>query len=145
MPETQGARAPRQRDSAERSLLVNTTRDQILATTMEQATNPWTRARGLMGRRALPAGHALSLRPCGSVHTWGMRFTVDVIHLSRDGVVLRIVEDLRPWRFGPFVRGARWTIELPAGTIRETGTHVGDQIVALSPAVTDRGAPSASR
>jgi len=115
------------------NILVNTTRGRVLATTIEHAASAWDRARGLIGRATLPAGHALSLHPCSSVHTCGMSFPLDIVHLSTDGRVLRIVTNLQPWRVGPIVRHAHWTIELPAGVIAETGTRAGDIITFVPP------------
>ena len=54
--------------------------------------------RGLLGRGGLESGEGLLLRPAGSVHMFFMRFPIDVVFLSRDGEVLKIVSDLRPWR-----------------------------------------------
>jgi hypothetical protein len=108
--------------------VVNVTRGAILAERAEVAASLWRRARGLLGRRALPVGAGLVLEPCAWVHTIGMAFPIDVVHLDADGRVLRVVADLRPWRLGPFVRGARVVVELPAGTAASTGTCPGDLI-----------------
>src|SRR3712207_4937418 len=95
--------------------VVNVTRGAILAERAEVASSAWRRARGLLGCRALPAGGGLVIRPCSVVHTLGMAFTIDVVHLDVDGRVLRVVCSLRPWRLGPLVRGSRFAVELPAG------------------------------
>lgn len=82
---------------------------------LERADRFLERLFGLLGRRSLAADHALWIAPCGSVHTVGMRFPIDVVFVSRDGHVLRIVAAMRPGRFA-ICRGARSVVELAAGT-----------------------------
>jgi len=106
----------------------NVTRGVALAERAETADSFWRRGVGLIGRRDWNAADALIITPSNSVHSWFMRMTIDVVHLTADGVVQRLVPNLRPWRFGPIVRGGRTVIELPAGTIERTGTAEGDQI-----------------
>jgi uncharacterized membrane protein (UPF0127 family) len=59
-----------------------------------------------------------------------MAFPIDVVHLGSDGVVLRVLRELSPWRFGPFVRRASLVLELPSGTAIDTAE--GD-LVTLEP------------
>jgi uncharacterized membrane protein (UPF0127 family) len=59
----------------------------------------------------------------------GMMFAVDALHLDRSGMVLRVVPELRPNRFGPLVWRSHTVLELPAGTAAATGTVAGDRVV----------------
>ncbi len=56
------------------------------------------RAVGLLSRSGLEPGEGLWIVPCRGVHTWGMRFTIDVVALNEEGVVVDQVSDLKPWR-----------------------------------------------
>jgi uncharacterized membrane protein (UPF0127 family) len=58
----------------------------------------------------------------------GMRFAIDVLHLDRDGEVVRVVPNLKPGRVGPYVWRSRTVIELPVGVLAATDTRVGDQL-----------------
>ncbi len=87
-----------------------------IATHVEMADTIASRFLGLMFRRELPAGHALAIRPCNSIHMLFMRFPLDVLFVDRDGRVVRVLEWIRPWRASSLVRGAKMAIELPAGT-----------------------------
>lgn len=58
-----------------------------------------------------------------------MRFTIDVIYIDREGVVVKLAPKLRPFRMSAVMRGARSVVELPSGTIEETGTSAGDQLI----------------
>lgn len=106
----------------------NLTRGHDLADRAVLADGYWSRLRGLLGRDDLRPGEGLVLVPCSSVHMFGMRFAVDVLHLDRAGIILRTVPALRPWRVGPIVRGSHTVVELPAGRLAESGTAVGDTI-----------------
>jgi uncharacterized membrane protein (UPF0127 family) len=107
---------------------VNTTRNTVIAAHVRRAATPWARLVGLMGRSDLPAGKGLHLLPCSSVHTWFMRFTIDVLYLDRDGRVVKAVPALRPFRWSWGGRRAHSVLELPAGTIAASGTLPGDAL-----------------
>ena len=96
-----------------------------VATHVTIAGSVWSRFVGLMGRRELPAGHGLCIRPCSSIHMFFMRFPLDAVFVDADGRVLRIYAGIRPWRATWFVRGAKACLELPAGTCAERGVAVG--------------------
>jgi uncharacterized protein len=113
---------------ARRLRVLNTTRDHVLATNVQEPSNPWTRMIGLLGRARLPPDYGLHLRPCRVVHTWFMRFSIDVIYLDEDDRVVKAVPGLRPFRFSAGGRHAHATLELPAGTIAMTGTRMGDLV-----------------
>ena len=100
------------------------------------ADRPLARLRGLLGRRELPAGEGLLLRPTPSIHTWFMRFPIDAVFVGKGAdatapkSVLSVHRGLRPWTgLVPMIRGAEGVLELPVGTIERTGTAVGDAVV----------------
>jgi uncharacterized membrane protein (UPF0127 family) len=110
--------------------VINRTRGEVLAERAELAASPWTRFRGLMGRRELPAGGGLVLRPGGGIHMWFMRMPLDVIHVGKDDRVTHVVHGIKPWRFGPLFVGNKLAVELPVGAADHT--HVGDEVVVES-------------
>jgi uncharacterized membrane protein (UPF0127 family) len=83
--------------------------------------------RGLLGREGLDSGEGLLLRPASSVHTFFMRFPIDVVFLDRALVVLGIHDAIEPWRAAS-QRGAKAVLELPAGESSRRGLAVGDQL-----------------
>lgn len=125
------------RDRA-RLRVVNRSRDAVLAGCAEVAASSWRRMRGLLGRPALAAGQGLLIAPCQGVHTVGMGYPIDVVHLDRDGVVRKVLHAVRPWRLGPLVWRSRYVLELPAGAA--AGTVVGDRLalIPLSPEAPSR-------
>jgi uncharacterized membrane protein (UPF0127 family) len=118
----------------------NLTRGRVLAGSVEDAAGLWGKFIGLMGRPSLPAGTALWLPGSNGIHMMFMRFPIDAVFLGRpdaagDGArpVVGLRERLPAWRgLVPLVRGAHGVLELPAGTIAESGTVVGD-LVTLEP------------
>lgn len=106
--------------------VINRTRGTLLAEQAELADNYWTRFVGLMGRRELPAGTGLVLKPGGGIHMWFMRIPLDVLHVDKRDHVTHVLRGIRPWRFGPLFVGGKLAIELPVGAANET--QVGDEI-----------------
>jgi hypothetical protein len=94
------------------------------------ADRPWTRVRGLLGRRRLGPEEGLLLRPVGAIHTWFMLFPIDVVFLDRDYSVLKIVQGVRPWRFAG-ARRAKVVLELPAGAAARTRLAVGERLLPV--------------
>jgi hypothetical protein len=82
-----------------------------------------------MGRRVLPEGCGLLIRPCSSVQTTFMRFAIDVVFLDRDGQVVKIVPELKPYRAALGGQGGHSALELPAGAAGRCGIAVGDRLV----------------
>lgn len=73
---------------------------------------------GLMFRPELPEGKALILDPCSGIHTWFMRFPIDVVYLDRNNMVLK-KETVYPWRTGSFVKGTKRILEFNKGAARK--------------------------
>ena len=98
--------------------VVNRTRGSLLAERAELADNYWTRFVGLMGRRELPSGTGLVLKPGGGIHMWFMRIPLDVVHVDKRDRVTHVLRGIKPWRFGPLFVGSKLAIELPVGARR---------------------------
>lgn len=97
----------------------------MVADRLEAAFDRTTRNRGLLGRTGLEPGSALILAPCSSIHTWFMRFPIDVAFVRRDGGIVKAIAHLRAWRLAASFR-AFAVVELPAGTLASTDTRAGD-------------------
>jgi uncharacterized membrane protein (UPF0127 family) len=99
----------------------------LVATDLEAAFDSASRRTGLLGRTGLADGSALIIAPCSGVHTFFMKFPIDVIFVGKDGTVTRVVKQLPPWRIGVSLR-AFAAVETAAGTAVRTGTCPGDQL-----------------
>src|SRR4051812_50227257 len=84
--------------------------------------------KGLLGRRTLPSGEGILLKPASSVHMAFMRFAIDAVFLDRDLRVMKIASDLRPWRMAA-ARGAKSVLEIAAGEAARRGLSEGDRLI----------------
>jgi uncharacterized membrane protein (UPF0127 family) len=116
------------RTSGRSSYLVVTNPDRgtVLAERVTPATSFFARFRGLMGRAELPTGHGLLLDGDNSIHTFFMRFPIDVVFLDRQQRVVHLMHRVVPWRVSKIIWRARSVLELPPGTLATTDTRVGD-------------------
>lgn len=125
--------AVRQRIAARRAAVAvllrveNRTRGTVLATRLKAALTSTARRRGLLGCDGLEPGEGLWIAPCESVHTFFMRFSIDLVYLDRKGCVRKLRCAVGPWRLSACLT-AYSVLELPAGTIRATGTERGDRL-----------------
>ena len=109
-------------------LLRNATNGALVANVVEPAFERKARNRGLLGRDALAKGHALILAPCNSIHTFFMRFAIDVMFVDREGQVLRTKTSIRPWRLA-FTFRAFAVVELAAGELIRAKIQRGDRLL----------------
>lgn len=87
----------------------------------------WERMRGLLGRAPLRERDALLIDRCGSVHTWGMRYPLDLVFMDRVWRIRKLVRDVQPWRIA-WCMGAALTLEMPAGAIDRLKLETGMQL-----------------
>ena len=102
-----------------------------MATSLEVAFDSASRNRGLLGREALPAGHALIIAPTNMVHTFFMRFPIDILFATRDGRVLKARRNVPARRLVGTLRGFA-VIEMAAHELDRSETAVGDRLMVKS-------------
>lgn len=100
---------------------------------VESASTFLRRFRGLMLTKELPQDCALHISPCRSVHTFFMRYPIDVLYLDEAGVVIGADEALASGRLGSIVAGACSVVELSSGMIRATETRIGNKLGFVNP------------
>ena len=99
----------------------------VIATRLEAAFDSATRKKGLLGRDRFEPGAGLIIAPCGGIHTFFMRFAIDVIFAARDGRVVKVRHAVQPWRLA-LAPTAFCVIELPANVARDCATRAGDRL-----------------
>ncbi len=92
------------------------------------AETPLARLRGLLGRRGLAPGEGVLLRPAGSIHTFFMRFAIDVVFLDSDLRVVATRSAVEPWKTAR-AKGAKSVVELAAGECDRLGLAPGDRLL----------------
>lgn len=106
----------------------NTTRGTSIGNDIDTAETSAQRRTGLLKHRKLDEGSGLWIIPCEAVHTFFMKFPIDLVYLDRKHRVCGTVRALVPWRFSMCLP-AHSILELPAGTIERTNTQRGDQLL----------------
>lgn len=101
-------------------------RGSLLLDRLEVCVSGVERMRGLLGRRAMPPGAGMLLAPCLSIHTFFMKFPIDVLVLNRELCVLEVKRRLVPWRvfFGGF--RAWGMVEVQSGWMPIDAVNPGD-------------------
>ena len=110
------------------TVVTNVDTGKILIKKMKRADTFWRRFLGLLPEKSLPADEGLLLTPCRSVHTFFMRFEIDVIYLDNMGRVLAAFSHVKPWRILPFVKGVEEVLETASGTVNRTETKPGNYL-----------------
>ena len=105
----------------------NSTRGVVLGDAVIVADDSGTRRTGLLKHDSLKFGEGLWIVPCEAVHTFGMKFSIDVVFLNRKKQILKVRKDMARRRIAMCLR-AHSVLELPAGTLEQTGTSPGDQL-----------------
>ncbi|MDZ4678773.1 MAG: DUF192 domain-containing protein [Oligoflexia bacterium] len=110
--------------------VINNRTNKILVDNLETAKHMSGRLVGLLGRTSLPDGHGLLLKRSGnSIHTFFMKFTIDVAFMDSKGTVKHLAHEVKPWRLiiAPLIFQTD-CLELPAGTLKKTDTQKGDSL-----------------
>ena len=109
-------------------ILLNQTKNSPVLSQLSEAKSFWPRLKGLLGHADLNDQEGLWIHQCNSIHTFGMRFTIDCIFLNSDLKVKKIVENVKPNRMVLPIWGAVSVVELAAGQARKQNVEKGDQL-----------------
>lgn len=108
--------------------IVNLTKNAVVGTRIRLADKAFTRMVGLLRTKNLEPGCGLLIEPSSGIHTFGMRFPIDVVSLDAQMRVLGTWQKLGPWRFAAIHWKTRKVLELPAGTIQTSRIEPKDQL-----------------
>jgi uncharacterized membrane protein (UPF0127 family) len=107
--------------------VLNATRGVVVGDSVDIADTSAKRRTGLLKHSSLASGEGLWIVPCEAIHTFGMKFPIDIAFLNRKRRVVKIRRDMVRRRMA-FCLTAHSVLELPAGTLERTGTQPGDQL-----------------
>lgn len=96
---------------------------------MTEARSFFSRLKGLLFTKKLPYGHGIHILPCRSIHTFFMKYAIDILYLDAEQRVVGLQESLQPGRAGKMFQRTVSVIELPKGTIQETETKMGQKLI----------------
>ena len=132
---------PLLRDISPKHALRNVRNGHVLATDLIVAFDSKTRKTGLLKHDSLADGSAMLIAPTNAVHTFFMRFPIDIAFVNRDGLIVKTYAAVPPWRIAAALR-AHAVIEMPPGTLAKNETGVGD---ILSISQEDRSDPDKTK
>ena len=110
-----------------RHVLRNVNRETLVAEHLLAAFDSTSRNTGLLAHDSMPEMTALVIAPTFAIHTFFMKFPIDVVFVAKDGRVVKARSAIRPWRLAA-APGAYAAIELPAGSIERSGTCANDRL-----------------
>lgn len=108
--------------------VINQTKEVTIGSKIRVADSFFTRLVGLLATKSLKPGEGLIIKPCASVHTFGMKYPIDAIFVDSSHTVVEVAAGLMPGCMA-FSRGAAYVLELPQGTAAATLTQLGDKLV----------------
>ncbi len=89
----------------------------------------FSRLWGLLQQNMQKKSHILILTPCKCIHTFGMSYAIDVIFVSKEGEILKMINDMKPNRCSPVIKNSQYVIEMESSIYLNLGIEEGDQII----------------
>jgi hypothetical protein len=111
--------------------LINKTSNTIISENVMVANTYFKRLKGLMFTKELPDQSALHIVPCSEIHTFNMRYSIDVLYLDRNNNILAIDEEMQPGKIGKSVKNAVSVVELPRGKVKRGSVKIGQALVFI--------------
>ncbi len=112
-----------------RAVKINSSKGkELIAAEVIKANNFFNKLFGLTVRKKLKDKEGFLIENCSSIHTFWMRYSIDVIFLDKKNLVLAIYHNIKPFRATPFIRNAYYALELKPGIIEKTSLEVGDLV-----------------
>ncbi len=114
--------------------LMNKTKNKTVIPNLEIAKSYYSRGRGLLGRKHLGRAEGIWIKPCRSIHTFFMNFTIDAAFVDKNLRVRAIYPRLTPWRMAMPLNffSVESVFELAEGILTETGTEIGDELYVVA-------------
>ncbi len=110
----------------------NSSKNNLIADNVKSAENFFTRSIGLISKKSLSDSEALIIKPCCSIHTFFMRFKIDVLFVNKQNQIVSLYENVKPWRILPIHLGSFYVVELAAESISNKNIEKGDLITTSS-------------
>ena len=109
--------------------IYNSSQNKLIAGNVKIAKNFFSRTLGLLNKKFLTDDEGLVIKPCCSVHTFFMRFEIDVLFVDKNNKIIALYEKVKPYKILPVHFKSFYVIELAEGSISRKGIKIGDIIV----------------
>ena len=111
--------------------LISKTSNAIISENVIVADSFFKRLKGLMFTKELPDQNALHIVPCNEIHTFNMKYSIDVLYLNSNNTILAIDEEMKSGKIGKRVKNAISVVELPSGKIKKSDIKIGQEVEFL--------------
>jgi len=111
--------------------LINKTNNTIISENVMIANTFFKRLKGLMFSKELPEEKSLHIVPCNEIHTFNMKYSIDVLYLDKNNNIVAINEEMKPGKIGKRVKKAVSVVELPSGKVKRAGIEVGQTVEVI--------------
>lgn len=91
--------------------------DRIIIERVKIVSSFWGRLIGLMFKDDIDTNEGIIIRPCNSIHTFFMKFPIDVVFLTKDLKIVKIYRDLKPWKMTGISFKTKDVLEIKGGTL----------------------------
>lgn len=108
--------------------IYNSSKNILIATDVKEAKNFFTRTIGLLFRKSISKDEALIIKPCSSIHTFFMKFPIDVLFVNKHNQIVAVYESVKPFKVLPIHFTSSYVIELAAGSVLDKNIDKGDLI-----------------
>lgn len=108
--------------------IYNSTQNVLIADDVKLAQNFFTRSVGLISRKEIKNNEGLVIKPCCSIHTFFMKFNIDVLFVDKNNKIIAMHENVHPFRILPMYFASNYVVELSAGSIFNKNIKKGDEI-----------------
>lgn len=108
--------------------IYNSTQNNLITDDVKVAETFFTRSVGLLSKKSVSSNEALVIKPCCSIHTFFMKFPIDVLFIGKNGNIIELYENVKPWRILPIHLASKYVLELCAGQISAKNIKKGDII-----------------
>lgn len=110
----------------------NSSKNNLIADEVKVAQNFFTRSFGLLLRKSLSSNEGLIIRPCRSIHTFFMKFPIDVLFVNSKNRIVALYKNVKPYKILPIHLNSFYVVELPSGSISAMSIEKGD-LITISP------------
>jgi len=112
-------------DSSAVYRVTNPATGQVISARVRVADTLWARAKGLLGRVEMAPDEGLLITRCDSVHTFFMKFPIDLLYLDRDFRVVKMVLEMEPSRMSFCLGKSSQVLELRGGVTKNQTRLIG--------------------
>jgi hypothetical protein len=100
--------------------------NELILENVSIADSFYSRFKGLMGKKNINVNQGLIIKPCNSIHTFFMKFNIDIVFIDSNNKVVDIYLNLAPRKISKIYKNAKFVIEGKAGSLVKL--KKGDQI-----------------